>query len=464
VIPGGQYGAGDVTVWDRGTWEPSRGEDPASAIKDGELHFDLDGEKLKGRFVLVRTRPDRTGKEQWLMLHKRDEFAIPGWRPEEFPRSVKSGRTNDEVAADPDATWNSDLPPDKAETRLKNPSTSTKSRTSAGNSKGRKADEASPVQSEWDAPSEEELASLDSLADGGTWILQGRELELTNLNKVLFPGRADEAPLTKRDLVRYYTTIAPVMLPYLVGRPLNMNRFPNGVERPGFWHKDLPDYAPGWIQRWRNSRAKPGESETYAVLDSPAALAWMANYASIELHPWTSTIADVDEPTWAYIDIDPGSKTTFEELVLLAGLYRAGLDHLGVLSMPKVTGKRGIHVWVPIANGYSFTDTRTWVEKLSKAVGATVPELVSWTWQKSARRGLARLDYTQNAINKTLVAPYSVRAAGGGPVSVPVEWDELESGAVRGDTFTIRSVIERVNRLGDPFTRLLDHQQQLPEI
>jgi bifunctional non-homologous end joining protein LigD len=190
----------------------------------------------------------------------------------------------------------------------------------------------------------------------------------------------------------------------------------------------------------------------------------MANYAAIELHPWTSRLPDVDEPTWALIDIDPGTKTSFEEVLLLARLYQSGLEHLGVTGMPKLTGKRGIHIWIPISGGYSFDDTRNWVERLSRAVGATVPDLVSWTWQKNARQGLARLDYTQNALNKTLVAPYSVRAAPGAPVSVPVEWDELDDPELRSDSFTIRTVPERIARTGDPYGRLIALDQRLPDL
>ncbi|MPY92211.1 MAG: hypothetical protein GEV08_03830 [Acidimicrobiia bacterium] len=117
VIPRGEYGSGDVIVWDRGTWAPARPEDPAADVAAGELHFDLDGEKLAGRFLLVRTgrHRGRSGREQWLLLHKRDEHAVAGWDPEEHPRSVRSGRTNDEVAAAPEALWRSDAPAAEAE-------------------------------------------------------------------------------------------------------------------------------------------------------------------------------------------------------------------------------------------------------------------------------------------------------------------------------------------------------------
>ena len=121
VIPAGQYGGGDVIVWDAGTWRPGGEADPARAIADGELHMDLYGEKLRGRFALVRTRADASGREQWLLVHKRDEYAVPGWNPEDHPYSVRSGRTNEQVKADPDRLWRSDLPAQRASIPLKPP-------------------------------------------------------------------------------------------------------------------------------------------------------------------------------------------------------------------------------------------------------------------------------------------------------------------------------------------------------
>jgi bifunctional non-homologous end joining protein LigD len=440
VIPRGEYGGGDVIVWDRGTWAPSGTDDPAAAIAAGELHFDVTSEKLAGRFVLVRTDRERSAREQWLLLHKDDEHARPGWSPEDHPRSVKTGRTNDEVAASPDALWRSDLPAAEAEVPVGAPA-----RT-------------------WVGPTDDELAALDALGASGRWELQGRVLKLTNLDKVLFPERDGGGPVTKRELVRYYATVAPTMLPYLDERPVNLHRYPSGVDRKGFWHKEVPGHAPDWLDRWRNAEADPGETEWYAVLDSPPAVAWMANYGAIELHPWTSRRADVHRPTWAFIDIDPGERTSFEDVLVLARLYRTALDHLGVEARPKVTGQRGVQIWVPLRPGPTFDETRAWVESVSRAVGATVPELVSWAWRKGERAGLARLDYTQNAINRTLVAPYSVRAAPGAPVSVPLEWDELDDPGLRPDRWTIRTVGDRLARAGDPFSVLIGREQDLPAL
>jgi bifunctional non-homologous end joining protein LigD len=439
VIPRGEYGAGDVTVWDWGTWDPHGTDDPARAIAEGELHAEMHGEELRGRLVLVRRGEDGSGREQWLLVHKRDEHAVPGWDPDEHPRSVLSGLTNDEVKADPERMWRSDLPAAEASLRLRDPVPT--------------------------GPSEEELAELDELpVSRATWEVFGRTLRVTNLDRELFPGRGDEPPVTKRELLAYAARVAPVVLPYLAGRALNMHRYPNGADSKGFWHKELPSHAPNWLPRWDNPDADPGETRTYLVVDEPAALVWAANFGALEWHPWTSRTDQPHRPTYALIDIDPGEKTSWEDVLTLARLHRTAFEHLGVRAWPKVTGRRGIQVWVPVARGPDFSETRAWVEKLSRTVGAVMPELVSWKWEVRERGGQARLDYTQNAVNKTLVAPYSPRACAGATVSVPIEWEELDDPSLRPDGFTIRDVPRRLAERGDPFRSMLAAEQTLPPI
>ena len=438
VIPSGEYGGGDVIVWDTGTWEPHETDDPVAAVAAGELHADVNGNKLKGRLILVQRGRGREDSNQWLLLHKNDEYAVSGWDAEDYPRSVLTGRTNDEVKADPDRIWRSDLPAAEASVELR----------------------PRPVP----GLSEAEFAALAELGNNGTWRVFGHDLRLTNLDKELFPASANEPPVSKRELVRYAAQIAPVILPYLAGRPLNMNRFPGGAGQPGFWNKQLPDHAPAWLPRWHNPDAKEGRTTTYLVVDEPAALVWVANYGALEWHAWTSLAADPSSPTYALIDIDPGTATTWDDVLVLARLHRTALQHLGVRSQPKVTGRRGIQIWIPVRAGLTYQDTRTWVEALSKEIGSVVPELISWKWDVSERRGLARLDYTQNVSNKTLVAPYSPRAAAGAPVSAPIQWDELDDPALRPDAFTIRTVLKRVAHEGDLFRQVLGPGQDLPPL
>jgi bifunctional non-homologous end joining protein LigD len=438
VIPAGQYGGGDVIVWDAGHWQPHDTSDPAAAVSAGELHFDLHGEKLRGRFVLVRTKTDAHGREQWLLLHKHDGYADDGWDAEDHPRSVLSGRTNDEVRADPDRLWRSDLPAARAAVPLK----------------------PDGIQ----GPTEDELAALDALGGTGRWTVFGRELRVTNLDKVLFPARPGESPVTKRDLLRYTAQVAPVLQPYLHRRALNMHRYPGGADTKGFWYKELPDHAPDWLPRWDNPDADPDETQTYLVVDEPAALIWAANFGALEWHAWTSPVDHPHQPSYALIDLDPGERTSWSDLLVLARLHRTALEHLDLRASAKITGRRGIQIWIPISPGPSFDDTRAWVEKLSKTVGVVVPELVSWKWQVQDRRGLARLDYTQNAINKTLVAPYSPRPAAGAPVSAPISWDELDDPDLRPDRYTIRTIVGRLRERGDLFGDVLLHEQRLPRL
>jgi bifunctional non-homologous end joining protein LigD len=243
-----------------------------------------------------------------------------------------------------------------------------------------------------------------------------------------------------------------------------MHRYPNGAGAKGFWHKQLPSHAPEWLPRWDKPDAAPGESQTYLVVDEPAALVWAANFGALEWHAWTARADRPRCPTYALIDIDPGSDTSWDDVLVLARLHRTALEHLGVRAQPKVTGRRGIQIWIPIAPGPSFEETTAWVQQLSRAVGEVVPELVSWKWEKRDRGGRARLDYTQNAGHKTLVAPYSPRPAPGAPVSAPIEWDELDDPALRPDGVTIRTIFGRLAERGDPFRTVLDTSQVLPEI
>jgi bifunctional non-homologous end joining protein LigD len=405
VIPHGEYGGGDVIVWDRGRWEPYGTDDPAAAVAAGELHADVWGEKLSGRFVLVRTGTDRSGKEQWLMFHKRDEHARKGWDPEAWPRSVKSGRTNDEVAAEPDAEWRSDLAPDDAERRLR-----------------------------WSPASAAELDALDALGAAGSWDFDERTLRLTDLDKEQLPERGRGRAITRRQLVRYYATVAPLLLPHVHDRPLAA--------------RGLRTKAPKWV----TSRRDRGRG-SYVVADRPATLAWLASHGIIEMRTSTVPIDSPDRPGCAVIDVAPAPGGTFDDVVVIARLFRSALDHLGVTGRPKVDGESGIEVWVPAAPGPSLADVRAWADQLCDAVRGTVPEVAE----------IVRLDTGGNTAGQHVVAPYSVRSLPGGPVSMPIAWEELDDPDLRPDGFTIRDVPQRA-AAGDPYQALLSTRQRLPKL
>ncbi len=347
-----------------------------------------------------------------------------------------------------------------------------KASTSAGRSTATTG--ADPGADPADAPAswrvtDGELTALAALGKEGVWKAGGDELKLTNLDKPLFEAREPDGggPITKRELIGYFARIAPAMLRHLDGRPLNLQRFPNGAGAPGFWQKDIPGTAPKWLTRWHETGVdgRSGrDANDHLLADRAAALAWLGNQASFEIHAWTGRLPDPWRPTFAYIDIDPGERTTWDETLVLARLYRTALGHLGVRGYPKTTGKRGIQVWIPIEPKYGFDETSAWVERVSRAVGSTVPELVSWEWAKEARKGRARLDYTQNASIKTLVAPYAVRPAAGAPVSAPIAWDELDDADLRPDRWTIRTILDRVAEGGDLFAAAQTDLQELPPV
>ncbi len=232
---------------------------------------------------------------------------------------------------------------------------------------------------EWAAATSDELAALDALGREGRWVVGGQELKLTNLDKVLFPGRPGvqgskegarpEPPITKRELIGYFARIGPAMLPHLADRPLNLQRFPDGAQKPGFWQKALRPTDPTWLRRWREVGVERRDANEHLVADRTATLCWLGNQAAFEIHAWTGRLEAPFTPTFALIDIDPGERTTWEETLVLARLFRTALEHLGVRGYPKLTGGRGVHIWVPIEPRYTFEETSAWVEGLSRAVG-----------------------------------------------------------------------------------------------
>ncbi len=276
-----------------------------------------------------------------------------------------------------------------------------------------------------------------------------------------------DPPVTKRELIRYFARIAPTMLPHLAERPLNLQRFPERRRRARLLAEGHPGHGADLadpLARDRRRRSRGPDANDHLIADRVGTLCWLGNQTSFEIHAWTGRLPEPWQPTFAYIDIDPGEATTWEETLVLARLYRTALGHLGVRGYPKTTGKRGIQIWIPVVPRYDFSETSAWVEKISRAVGSTVPDLVSWEWAKGARKGRARLDYTQNASIKTLVAPYAVRPSPGAPVSAPIAWDELDDPDLRPDRWTIRTIVERVAEVGDLFAAAQTDAQELPNL
>ncbi len=301
----------------------------------------------------------------------------------------------------------------------------------------------------------EQLAQLRTLKATAHWEIAGRKLPLTNLDKVLWPADG----ITKRDMIEYYVRMAPYMLPYLRDRPLSMQVFPDGINGKSFWRKDKPAHAPTWIELWTYHGEK---SKTYIVVNEVATLAWVANAGVIDLHPWHSRIDAPNDPDWAVFDLDPFEPATFQDVVDIAKLVKAALDHYGMHGVAKTSGQTGLQIYVPVRRGPDYSAVRHWVEEVGRAIDQAAPGRVSWEWAVAKRTGRIRIDYTQNIINKTLAAPYSLRPAPGAPVSTPITWNELDDPDLRPDRWNIATIAERVASVGDLFAPALLADQDVP--
>jgi bifunctional non-homologous end joining protein LigD len=299
------------------------------------------------------------------------------------------------------------------------------------------------------------LAQLRTLKGNAHWEIAGRRLPLTNLDKVLWPADG----ITKRDMIEHYVRMAPYMLPYLRDRPLSMQVFPDGIDGKSFWRKDKPTHAPAWIESWTYHGEK---TKTYIVVNEVATLAWVANAGVIDLHPWHSRIDAPDDPDWAVFDLDPFEPATFQDVVDIAKLVKAALDHYGMHGVVKTSGQTGLQIYVPVRRGPDYSAVRHWVEEVGRAIDQAAPGRVSWEWSVAKRTGRIRIDYTQNIINKTLAAPYSLRPAPGAPVSTPITWEELDDPELRPDRWNIATIARRVAEKGDLFAPVLNADQDIP--
>lgn len=281
----------------------------------------------------------------------------------------------------------------------------------------------------------------------------GRPLALTNLGKVLWP----DAGYTKADLIRYYVQIAPFLLPHLLDRPLTVTRHPNGILADSFYQKDCPPGTPDWVTTHRVEGKE--KAIDYILADSPATLAWLANQAAIEVHPWLSRIDAPDHPDVAVIDLDPAEGATFADVVTVARLAQALLAELRLAGYPKISGATGLHVYVPIERRYAYRVVSRFVGRIGELIVQAAPDTATNERLVKRRTGRVYVDHLQNLPGKTIAAPYSLRPLPGAPVSMPITWEEV--GAFPPDAFNLETALSRVQRTGDLFAPVLEHPQNL---
>ena len=284
-----------------------------------------------------------------------------------------------------------------------------------------------------------------------------RRLTLTNLEKVLYP----EASITKAGVVDYYARIAPVMLPHLRDRVVTMVRYPNGVDDESFFEKRCPPHAPEWV----HTAVLDGLEG--CVIDDLPTLVWVANLAALELHTHQARVADPDHPTAVVFDLDPGAPAGILDCCGVALELRDLLRDLGLASLVKTSGSKGLHLAVPVRDATAEA-TKDFARAIGQLLAKQDPEGVTVVMNRELRAGKVFVDWSQNDRHKTTVTAYSLRARARPMVSAPVTWDEVEAALAAGETdaldFEADEVIERVARLGDLFAPGTASEQRLPVV
>jgi bifunctional non-homologous end joining protein LigD len=298
---------------------------------------------------------------------------------------------------------------------------------------------------------------LGSPYEPGQWTLAGAEarVELTHPERVMFP----KTGFTKADMADYYRAVAAVVLPHLAGRPLSMRRYFQGVDGPKRWEKECPPQAPEWLTKVAVPSEAKGHPINYCVIDSEDALMWSVNHANIELHVTLAPREDIQRPTHVVFDLDPGEPAGIEDCAEVALLLRGMFEQLGLESLAKTSGSRGLQVYVPLNSDVTYEQTKPFARQVAELVAQRWPERVTANMAKRDRRGKVLVDWSQNEWHKSTVAAYSLRAREHPSVSTPVTWDEVAAGEL---DFDYAQVVERVQADGDLFEPVLRLVQTLP--
>lgn len=278
------------------------------------------------------------------------------------------------------------------------------------------------------------------------------KVNLTNLDKVLFPGQR----IKKRQIIEYYIRIAPKALGILNNRPIVLTRFPNGISNEGFYEKDAPVGTPNWVQTFRTYSEIAGRDVNYVLCNELDTLIWLANLASIEIHVTLSKKDSFESPDLILFDLDPEPPAKYEDVVDTASLLKEKLDLLGLRSYVKTSGKTGLHVVIPIVREYNFKQTREFAHEIGKYLARESTVAVSEA-TRTKRPGSVYIDYVQNSHGRTMICPYSLRATPNATVSTPLNWKDVGKG-LKPQEFNLFTVIKMRD---NPWESLLEKPQRL---
>src|SRR5580700_2610065 len=294
--------------------------------------------------------------------------------------------------------------------------------------------------------------------------VQGKQLKLSNLDKVLYPATG----FTKQQIIDYYVRIAPAMLPHLAGRALTRKRYPNGVEEEFFYEKNAPQHRPDWVKTapiWSEGNHR---TVHYILANDLPTLVWIANLASIELHPSLALARDITCPRSMVFDLDPGAPADIVPCCQVGIWLRDIFEHFGLQSLAKTSGSKGLQIYVPLNTPTSYEAAKPFAHALARLLENEHRELVVSDMKKQLRVNKVFVDWSQNDEHKTTIGVYSLRAREHPTVSTPVKWEEVEQVLKKKNpsllVFEAPQVLERVKKMGDLFEPLLTLKQKLPKL
>ncbi|MDE1191098.1 MAG: DNA ligase D [Arachidicoccus sp.] len=276
--------------------------------------------------------------------------------------------------------------------------------------------------------------------------INGKEISFTNLDKIFWP----EEKITKRDLLNYYYQIAPYILPYIKDRPQSLYRFPDGYKGKNFYQKDVTDKVPEWAETYLYHSEGDQEDKHFLIARDEASLLYMVNFGCIEINPWSSTVNKPDNPDWCLLDLDPGTKTTFDQVIDTAIAIHNLLESASIPSFPKTSGSTGMHIYIPLGKKYSYEQSKEFARVIVTLVQSETENFTTTERSINERQGKLYLDFLQNRPQATLAAPYSVRPKPKATVSMPLHWEEVKHGLKIQD-FTLQNVPQLLEERGDIF-------------
>jgi bifunctional non-homologous end joining protein LigD len=294
--------------------------------------------------------------------------------------------------------------------------------------------------------------------------VDGKKLSLSNLEKILYPATG----FAKGQVIDYYVRIAPVLLPHFANRPLTRKRYPEGVDQEFFYEKNAPNHKPDWVKTvavWSEGNHR---NVNYILANDLPTLVWLANLASLELHPSLSLARDILCPTMIVFDLDPGPPADIVQCAQVGMWLREIFQHFGLQSFPKTSGSKGLQIYVPLNTPTTYDQTKPFANALARLLETDHRDLVVSDMKKALRVGKVLVDWSQNDEHKTTIGVYSLRAREHPTVSTPVKWEEVERCLKKKDAgllvFEAGDVLKRVEKMGDLFEPVLKLKQELPRL